>query len=332
MIGAWLMVDFAAEHGVTATACLAGTGLDTGALDEAGLDIAAWQELTVARNVVAAVGDSAGLGLTLGQRYHVTAYGAAVGAAILASPTLRAAQQVAYRYRHLTFQVCRIGVERVAGATAFTYDARAVPPDVRRFLLERDVGATLTGARDIAGASLTWRAAEFDFAAPADPGVYRQTFGAPVRFGAPRTRLVLDDELLDRPAPQANPIALRLAERECRALIGRRPAHGRVAAQVLTRLRAAGRAVPGIEEVSSSMLITSRTLRRQLAAEGASFRGLVDQVRREVATDLLAAGELTIEQVAAEVGYTEPSTFTHAFKRWTGMTPRTYRARAAPRS
>ncbi|MFC7618227.1 helix-turn-helix transcriptional regulator [Actinokineospora soli] len=83
--------------------------------------------------------------------------------------------------------------------------------------------------------------------------------------------------------------------------------------------------MPGIEEVAEHLHLSSRTLRRKLADEGHTFRGLVDEVRRTLAEDLLTAGDLSVEQIAHRLGYNATPAFTAAFTRWTTMSPRAYR-------
>ncbi|WP_065751919.1 helix-turn-helix transcriptional regulator [Bradyrhizobium paxllaeri] len=73
--------------------------------------------------------------------------------------------------------------------------------------------------------------------------------------------------------------------------------------------------------------MSRRTLARALAAEGLTFSALLDQYRMDLAKAYLTHGELTISQIAWLLGYREVSTFTHAFKRWTGTTPRQLRSR-----
>jgi AraC-like DNA-binding protein len=70
--------------------------------------------------------------------------------------------------------------------------------------------------------------------------------------------------------------------------------------------------------------MSARTLRRRIDAEGASFRSLVESVRRERADELLGEGR-TVKEVCFLLGFSEPSAFVRAFKRWTGRTPGTTR-------
>lgn len=73
------------------------------------------------------------------------------------------------------------------------------------------------------------------------------------------------------------------------------------------------------------MAMSGRTLQRKLREAGVSFSSLRDQVRSQLAPELIRRCDLTIDDVAARLGYAERSNFTHAFSRWTGMTPGAFR-------
>lgn len=74
---------------------------------------------------------------------------------------------------------------------------------------------------------------------------------------------------------------------------------------------------------------TSRTLQRRLRAEGLSHQQLLDEARREAAERYLRESSLAIAEIAYLLGYSEPSAFHRAFRRWSGTTPSEVRARAA---
>jgi AraC-like DNA-binding protein len=84
-----------------------------------------------------------------------------------------------------------------------------------------------------------------------------------------------------------------------------------------------------IEEMSRKIGMSSRTLRRRLEEKGTTYRALLEEVRRKQAEDLVARTALTVEQIADSLGYAETASFTHAFKRWTGRSPREFRSEHA---
>lgn len=74
------------------------------------------------------------------------------------------------------------------------------------------------------------------------------------------------------------------------------------------------------------MHTSPQTLRRHLREEGSSFQELKDHLRRDLAIYYLGRNEMTIEIIAEQLGFSEPSAFHRAFKKWTGLTPGAYRA------
>lgn len=84
------------------------------------------------------------------------------------------------------------------------------------------------------------------------------------------------------------------------------------------------------EEIARRLGMSHRTLARRLAAEGLTFTGILDELKIDLAKGYLKKDELPISQTAWLLGYGEVSAFTHAFKRWTGMTPRQWRAANNP--
>jgi AraC-like DNA-binding protein len=82
---------------------------------------------------------------------------------------------------------------------------------------------------------------------------------------------------------------------------------------------------PPIEIVAEILVMSPRTLRRRLAIENESYQKIKDNVRRELAQDLLVNTNLTINTIASDLGFSEPGVFTRAFRAWTLSTPSAYR-------
>ncbi|MDO9003976.1 MAG: AraC family transcriptional regulator [Aquabacterium sp.] len=80
-----------------------------------------------------------------------------------------------------------------------------------------------------------------------------------------------------------------------------------------------------IDDVAKALLMSSRTLTRRLDEEGTSFQVIKDELRRDVAIQLLAQSTLPPQEIGARVGFEDPTTFYRAFKRWTGCSPGVYR-------
>jgi AraC-like DNA-binding protein len=83
-------------------------------------------------------------------------------------------------------------------------------------------------------------------------------------------------------------------------------------------------------DVAQQLGMSARTLARKLNAEGVAFADILDQLRSVLAQRYLSQRDLPISEISWLLGYSEASSFTHAFKRWTGKTPRQFRSEEAP--
>ncbi|QKW11022.1 AraC family transcriptional regulator [Streptomyces sp. NA04227] len=295
-------------------------------------EISAKQEFTVVRNLLDALGDPPGLGLEIGIRYRLTAYGI-WGFALLSSPTLRSAIEVGLRYIDLTFSFCRIDmrqdVREGRDEILLVLSAPDVPPELRRFFVERDAGAMQTLRQEIIATPMTLLRSEFAFPAP-PPDVqarYDELLGQHVRFGAAENAVAIDPALLDLPLPLANADTAALTRTECRNLLARRHTRTGLAGQVRDALLVELPEPPNAERVAASLHMSARTLRHRLAAEGTSFRTLLDEVREHLAEELLVTGGLTVAEIAGRLGYRDLTGFSHAFRRWKGVGPQAFRTR-----
>lgn len=166
-----------------------------------------------------------------------------------------------------------------------------------------------------------------ELAYPAPPHVleYDLLFGAPCVFSAGRTAAVFDAALLDEPVLQ-DEAGLRAFLRRAPIDVLARIDYGSTVAARVRRLlsQALPNRLPALDEVAARLSVSPQTLRRQLAAEETSFQQVRDQLRRDVAVAALAGGRISIERLSAQLGFSEPSAFHRAFKRWTGSTPRSY--------
>ena len=132
---------------------------------------------------------------------------------------------------------------------------------------------------------------------------------------------------LGLPMSLSNPVARRVAEAQCEEEMRQMEASASVSDRVLRLLESArdGR-LPGLEDVAQQMGVSPRTLRRQLSAEGGGFHGLQESVRHQRARELLLRhSAMSIDEIAEHLGYSDPSNFGRAFRKWEGVSPSAWR-------
>jgi AraC-like DNA-binding protein len=187
----------------------------------------------------------------------------------------------------------------------------------------------LTISRNIAGQQIVPREVAFPFPRPADTEAYRSCFRAPLHFDRPQGALLLSRGDLDLPVTTGDPTLRgyleQLADQALGSIIAPSSFADRVRQVLWTRL-SAGR--PSLEQMSAKLGLSVRTVQRRLHQEGTSFADLLEEFRREMASHLLRDPSLAAYEIAFLLGYSDPSTFFRAFRRWYGVSPQEFRRRS----
>ena len=152
--------------------------------------------------------------------------------------------------------------------------------------------------------------------------VYR-LLRCPVDFGQAVDSWVLPQRAMDLPIVFGDSYLLRILTAYAEDLLAERhsaTALQRMVASQLASLLSSGEL--GAAAVARRLGMSTRSLTRQLAEEGTTFGEIRERLRQRLAARYLADHRLSIQQIAWLLGYAEPGAFSHAFKRWTGTSPR----------
>lgn len=154
----------------------------------------------------------------------------------------------------------------------------------------------------------------------------------PVVFDAPYAAIVFDRSLLDAPIVSADARLGRLLERHARLILDTMPPIEMPFREHLRRayVEAFRAGHLGVQSIAARLRMNARTLQRRLQAEGLSHRGLIDEMRHELAIRDLEDSSRSLDDIAFSLGFSTTSAFHRAFKRWTGRTPAEARRAAAP--
>ncbi|MFZ2526482.1 MAG: AraC family transcriptional regulator [Rhodococcus sp. (in: high G+C Gram-positive bacteria)] len=154
---------------------------------------------------------------------------------------------------------------------------------------------------------------------------YDAIFGVPVTFGADRASLEIDNSALRSPLVQSESSLEEYLRESPNLMLSERDYESTAAAQVRRIFESGitGRTA-GAEDVADMLSVSAPHLRRLLRQEGTSLGRLREEVLRDAAVAGLRRGE-SVDHLSARLGFSEPSAFRRAFKRWTGSTPRNYR-------
>lgn len=202
-----------------------------------------------------------------------------------------------------------------------------------RCISESSLIELVFGGRGLTGVFWSPREVRFSHARPRDSSAIESALEAPVKFSCAKTELVLDSSVMALPVLKADPDLAAFFEKQADALLAR--CVDAEPDSVGLRLRAAlaeelRSGVPTLDSASARLGIGARTLRRRLQEESTTFHDVLDETRSELARLYIGAPKLAIGEVAFLLGFSEPSAFHRAFKRWTGMTPLAYRKNVGP--
>ena len=302
--------------------CLAGTGIAPADLDRDGLTVTLRQEDRLFGNLLALTGDPA-IGLRLGRQSSPQGY------AMLSAPTLRHALVIATRFgEDLTFTWLRFGLDIGGREVVFSLgDREPLHGAVRDFLYDRDTLAAKVALDELLGEPVPITRVVLPHDGHGLASRYRRAFGCPVEFnGAMGSSLAFPTRLLECRLPFRDAATSERLQAQCQVLLGLFRQRGDLASEVRELIVGQPGYFPSVEVVAKQLSVSIRTLRQQLADEGTGYQKILDQVRHGLACEYLENTRLPVQEIAHRVGFDEPGNFTHAFKRWAGMTPSAYRA------
>lgn len=318
-----LLLEFGDSLHLQRSRLLAGTGLTLTRLADVNGVVTPKEEMGVITNLLGQMPEPAGAGLVVGLRHQLTAYGI-LGYGLMSSATVRDAMILASRFLPLTYTFVKIGFFREGKQSLVVFGVpEGLPPAVQRFVVERAMAATSRVIADMTEETLVLDSFDLEYPAPLKPAadLPDRVLGAAIRYGAQFNALRFPFAQLERALPGANPSTAAMCERLCQELISQRRTTLTTAMIVRDFLKAApAGSLLVLGDLAGKLNISERTLKRKLQAESTSFSDLQAETLRERAQQLLA-GEMSLTQIAEVLGFADLSTFSQAYKRWTGVAP-----------
>jgi AraC-like DNA-binding protein len=248
--------------------------------------------------------------------------------AILSTVNYREAMQFAVKYHQLAAPLTTMEFTEIDGCGVWRLQPLAHPRiDARlfKFIVEMQFGIIVSLHRDIMGPAFSAKEFQVTFHPAHDASERSDLFGAPVLFGQSANRLLFDSHWLDGTPSLGNQITNSIVTRLCDEQIDefqlRRGLVGEVRQLLMRNLMRPKQ----LEDVAQNLNMSARTLRRKLREENSSFRQVFDELRRDMAVRYLRDTNLTVEEIADTLGFSDAANFRKAFRRWTKTTPREYK-------
>ena len=267
------------------------------------------------------------VGLLMGAEYRWAQHGI-IQRLAREAPTLREALQDFVTWQLGYTSGAAVYLHRFGADFALGYGIYDRVSPGSRHLYEAVVAIGCDMLRDLTDGRVAPLEIHLCHASPEDAAIYQRVLRVPVRFNQIQSCLIVPGADIDLPRPAAHPERRKDLIAQITRMLGL-PA-GQVGARVrhLVRSRLL-RGDPSMAGMARCLGLGARTLRRQLAAEGAVFETIRDEVRFNAARELLALTDLPVGEIADALAFASHSAFGQAFRRWSGTSPTDWRRQTA---
>jgi AraC-like DNA-binding protein len=270
-----------------------------------------------------------GIGFQFGAQLSLAAAGP-FGQLLMSTSTMQQAMEYFLEFYPLLSLSMQFESRMEPGSLDITVEQmyREQEPDaVRWFITESFFYCIQSAGRALSGEPLNYSRLEVCFDAPPHAELYEKKFGCPVVFGSDRFLMSIDRSSLKREVITRNQPVMLLKEHQCRQIMGRLGKRFSINEQIVTILKKSQPDIPALDKVADQLNISQSSLYRRLKEADTSYQKIVDNFREHQAIKYLRETDLPVCEVAANLGFSDPSNFRRAFKKWTGTTPAELRSK-----
>ncbi|KAF1044966.1 MAG: putative HTH-type transcriptional regulator [Herbaspirillum frisingense] len=316
------LVEVMAEQGIAAADILAGSGVTPEEIYDASIMTSVRQYAAACKNAIELSRDPA-TPFKTGARLHLSAYGM-YGYALMSCLSLRDYFKLGVKYHRLATPTMTIEWKEYPDRAVWSFpDAFISSPsrELGAFVIEQQFTQHVTHLQDVAGRSCPPMRAHFPYPAPPHAALYREYLGCECLFDQEQCQLIYDSAILEQEPQLAHKLTSKLLQGMCDRLIGQSKISTGISGEVYQVLMSKPGHYPNMEGVAQVLKMTSRTLRRRLEEEGTTFSAIADDVLSSLAQEYLRTTQMSTDDIAMLLGFSDGANFRRALKRWTGKGP-----------
>jgi AraC-like DNA-binding protein len=321
-----MVVESLRDEGISPREALAGIHISETQLASPAVRVSANQVMESYRNAIR-LSPNPHFAYHTGLRFHVSTYGM-YGFAILSSTDFRRTMAFAVEYHQLAAPLVDVQFLEQGKDAAWTMAPLPYPQvdaQLYKFIVELQAGVHVSLHRDVMGQSFSPSELHFTFGRPRGAKKDDAIFDCPVRYGQPENKLVFDAACLNGTPNLGNEVTFSEVSALCDRLLRELELNTGLAGRVRQIFLACMSQPTSFDLIAGRLKMSPRTLRRKLEQEGTSFRELIDELRAHAAIKYVRDTDLTIEDIAFALGFSDAAAFRHAFRRWTKSAPHEYR-------
>ncbi|MDC0069113.1 AraC family transcriptional regulator [Gammaproteobacteria bacterium] len=312
------LVESMEAQGISADISLADTGIDL-TMDR----VTYQQRIDQLSNMLDLLGMD-GAWLESPRAVSISDYGL-LGYAMMSSATLEQAVQIAVKYHKLAGAMFELTYDVDGEEAVLRIDHLLPGGRVGQYTVEE----LFAGIRRLIGLLLGRDHKPsrilLNYESPEYAEKHLQCFRCPVIFNQPSCQYRFAREELSESLAEADANTARICEESCRKLLNQMEIEDDIISRICHLLLSTPGEFPKLDAVANKLSLGARTLRRRLNDLGTSYQKILDDVRRELAIEYLRTTNLTVQEIAELLGYSEVTNFRRAFMRWVELSPYQYR-------
>jgi AraC-like DNA-binding protein len=321
-----VLVETAVTQGASRALLFKDTELSEQMLTSPDMRISYFQFGMLIRNALELTGNSA-LGLDVGRNTGVAQTGM-TGFLVQQSPSLRAAMQAVIRFSSLLAPGWDFSIAENGPIATLTVSEGIPMGPFRVFATDMVLASFDTQARALSKHIIPVRRIRLPFPEPPHSAEYRRQFyDVDVDYEEPVASIDFDSAFLDEVVAFADPAAAKIAEQFCALQVPPELSSDGLVTQVKRLLTNAIGVPPSLEDLAKTLQTSTRSLRRELGRMHTSYKDLLEESRKLRAEEWVKTNSMPLDRLAATLGFSHVRSFRRAFKRWTGQTPGSVRAR-----
>jgi AraC-like DNA-binding protein len=321
-----MVVDALKDEGVSPNEALAGIHVSETQLCSPAVRVSANQVIQSYCNAIR-LSRSPHFAYQTGLRFHISSYGM-YGFAMLSSTDFRRTMAFAVEYHQLAAPLVDVQFseqDTMAVWAMVPFPFPQVDASLYKFIVELQAGVHLSLHRDFMGPSFRTSELHFTFGRPRGAKRDIEVFDCPVLYGRSENKMLFDASWLNGTPNLGNAVTYAELLQLCDKLLDELKLNTGMAGRVREIfLGCLGQPI-NFEQIAGRLKMSSRSLRRRLEQEGTSFRELIDELRAHAAIKYVRDTDMTIEDIAYALGFSDAAAFRHAFRRWTKSAPHEYR-------
>lgn len=334
MSGTNLLLETALDYGLDLGTCLSGTRIELQHIGRQDLLIEPQQEFKVIRNILAQTRCGIPLSLDIGRRTKIIRHSVLAITALNAKSFLDAFK-IVMKFIHLNTAFCYMDPFIDVSGVYLKLENDTLPQDLKEFYVERDMAMLVKLQLELNPIELKPIHIQFSHSVPdADQQAYHDFFGLKVEFNATDNRMYIqpdalysklnthDEQILNAGLEKLKQLKTQAKSQVSSLLSQNIDSYSHQIFQILHHHSDHNYA---FDSIADHLNLHPRTLRRKLKLEDTSYAEILQKFQCHRAEILLKQKHLTLNIVADQLGYSELSAFSRAFKQWSGMSPHQYR-------